>query len=71
MAIGRALMNDPDLIWSMSRPPPWTQTRPAGGAVAGTRDQAAGKTGIMVTHDLRMVRVHRPVFEILDGELTP
>ena len=29
-----------------------------------------GKTGIMVTHDLRMVEYTDRVFEILDGHLT-
>jgi putative ABC transport system ATP-binding protein len=29
-----------------------------------------GKTGIMVTHDLRMVEYTDRVFEILDGTLT-
>lgn len=71
VAIGRALMNDPDLIL-VDEPTAALDTAMGRQVVELLRREvkARGKTGIMVTHDLRMVEYTDRVFEILDGTLT-
>ena len=71
VAIGRALMNDPDLVL-VDEPTAALDTAMGRQVVELLRREikARGKTGIMVTHDLRMVEYTDRVFEILDGELT-
>jgi putative ABC transport system ATP-binding protein len=71
VAIGRSLMNDPDLIL-VDEPTAALDTK-LGRAVVellAREIKQRGKTGIMVTHDLRMVEYTDRVFEILDGQLT-
>jgi putative ABC transport system ATP-binding protein len=71
VAIGRALMNDPDLIL-VDEPTAALDTK-LGRAVVellAREIKQRGKTGVMVTHDLRMVEYTDRVFEILDGHLT-
>ena len=71
VAIGRALMNDPDLVL-VDEPTAALDTAMGRNVVQLLRREikARGKTGIMVTHDLRMVEYTDRVFEILDGTLT-
>lgn len=71
VAIGRALMNDPDLIL-VDEPTAALDTALGRQVVQllAREVKQRGKTGIMVTHDLRMVEYTDQVFEILDGHLT-
>jgi putative ABC transport system ATP-binding protein len=71
VAIGRALMNDPDLVL-VDEPTAALDTAMGRQVVELLRREvkSRGKTGIMVTHDLRMVEYTDRVFEILDGHLT-
>jgi putative ABC transport system ATP-binding protein len=71
VAIGRALMNDPDLVL-VDEPTAALDTAMGRSVVQLLRREikSRGKTGIMVTHDLRMVEYTDRVFEILDGDLT-
>lgn len=71
VAIGRALMNDPDLIL-VDEPTASLDTQLGRQVVEllAREIKQRGKTGIMVTHDLRMVTYTDRVFEILDGHLT-
>lgn len=71
VAIGRALMNDPDLVL-VDEPTAALDTKLGRQVVEllAREVKQRGKTGIMVTHDLRMVQYTDRVFEILDGELT-
>lgn len=71
VAIGRALMNDPDLVL-VDEPTAALDTGMGRQVVELLRREikSRGKTGIMVTHDLRMVEYTDRVFEILDGRLT-
>ena len=71
VAIGRALMNDPDLVL-VDEPTAALDTAMGRQVVELLRNEikSRGKTGIMVTHDLRMVDYTDRVFEILDGDLT-
>jgi putative ABC transport system ATP-binding protein len=71
VAIGRALMNDPDLIL-VDEPTAALDTQLGRQVVQllAREIKQRGKTGIMVTHDLRMVEYTDRVFEILDGQLT-
>ena len=71
VAIGRALMNDPDLIL-VDEPTAALDTALGRQVVEllAREVKQRGKTGIMVTHDLRMVEYTDHVFEILDGHLT-
>ncbi len=71
VAIGRALMNDPDLVL-VDEPTAALDTAMGRQVVELLRNEikGRGKTGIMVTHDLRMVDYTDRVFEILDGDLT-
>lgn len=71
VAIGRALMNDPDLIL-VDEPTAALDTKLGRQVVEllAREVKQRGKTGIMVTHDLRMVEYTDRVFEILDGHLT-
>ena len=71
VAIGRALMNDPDLIL-VDEPTAALDTKLGRQVVEllAREIKQRGKTGIMVTHDLRMVEYTDRVFEILDGYLT-
>ena len=72
MAIGRALMNDPDLVL-VDEPTASLDTDMGRQVVQLLRREIKdrGKTGIMVTHDLRMVEYTDRVFEITDGQLEP
>lgn len=72
VAIGRALMNDPDLVL-VDEPTAALDTALGRQVVQLLRREIKerGKTGIMVTHDLRMVEYTDAVFEILDGALAP
>jgi len=71
VAIGRALMNDPDLVL-VDEPTASLDTEMGRQVVQLLRREIKdrGKTGIMVTHDLRMVEYTDRVFEITDGLLT-
>ena len=71
VAIGRALMNDPDLVL-VDEPTAALDTAMGRQVVELLRNEikSRGKTGIMVTHDLRMVDYTDRVFEILDDDLT-
>ena len=71
VAIGRALMNDPDLVL-VDEPTAALDTALGRQVVQllGREVKDRGKTGIMVTHDLRMVEYTDRVFQILDGHLT-
>ena len=71
VAIGRALMNDPDLIL-VDEPTAALDTQLGRQVVQllAREIKQRGKTGIMVTHDLRMVEYTDRVFEILDCKLT-
>ena len=68
VAIGRALMNDPDLVL-VDEPTAALDTAMGRQVVQLLRREikSRGKTGIMVTHDLRMVEYTDRVFEILDA----
>jgi putative ABC transport system ATP-binding protein len=70
VAIGRALMNDPDLVL-VDEPTAALDTAMGRQVVQLLRREIKdrGKTGIMVTHDLRMVEYTDRVFEITDGLL--
>lgn len=70
VAIGRALMNDPDLVL-VDEPTAALDTEMGRSVVQLLRREIKerGKTGIMVTHDLRMVQYTDRVYEILDGTL--
>ncbi len=70
VAIGRALMNDPDLVL-VDEPTAALDTTMGRQVVQLLRREIKdrGKTGIMVTHDLRMVEYTDRVFEITDGLL--
>jgi putative ABC transport system ATP-binding protein len=70
VAIGRALMNDPDLVL-VDEPTAALDTAMGRQVVQLLRREVKdrGKTGIMVTHDLRMVEYTDRVFEITDGVL--
>jgi putative ABC transport system ATP-binding protein len=70
VAIGRALMNDPDLVL-VDEPTAALDTEMGRQVVQLLRREIKdrGKTGIMVTHDLRMVEYTDRVFEITDGYL--
>lgn len=70
VAIGRALMNDPDLIL-VDEPTAALDTAMGRQVVQLLRREIKdrGKTGVMVTHDLRMVQYTDRVFEITDGVL--
>jgi putative ABC transport system ATP-binding protein len=70
VAIGRALMNDPDLVL-VDEPTAALDTAMGRQVVQLLRREIKdrGKTGIMVTHDLRMVQYTDRVFEITDGVL--
>ncbi len=70
VAIGRALMNDPDLVL-VDEPTAALDTAMGRSVVQLLRREikARGKTGVMVTHDLRMVEYTDRVFEIVDGAL--
>ncbi len=70
VAIGRALMNDPDLVL-VDEPTAALDTAMGRQVVQLLRREIKdrGKTGIMVTHDLRMVEYTDRVFEITDGYL--
>ncbi len=71
VAIGRALMNDPDLVL-VDEPTASLDTELGRQVVQllAREVKDRGKTGIMVTHDLRMVEYTDQVFEILDGKLS-
>lgn len=71
VAIGRALMNDPDLIL-VDEPTAALDTDLGRQVVQllAREVKDRGKTGIMVTHDLRMVEYTDRVYEILDGRLS-
>ena len=71
VAIGRAIMNDPDLIL-VDEPTAALDTALGRQVVQllAREVKDRGKTGIMVTHDLRMVEYTDEVFEILDGTLS-
>ncbi|MEI8082955.1 MAG: ATP-binding cassette domain-containing protein, partial [Actinomycetes bacterium] len=71
VAIGRALINDPDLVL-VDEPTASLDTALGRQVVEllAREVRQRGKTGIMVTHDLRMVEYTDRVFEILDGHLT-
>lgn len=71
VAIGRALMNDPDLVL-VDEPTASLDTALGRQVVQllAREVKDRGKSGIMVTHDLRMVEYTDQVFEILDGKLS-
>ena len=71
VAIGRALMNDPQIVL-VDEPTAALDTERGRQVVQMLRTEikSRNKTGIMVTHDLRMVEYTDRVFEILDGHLT-
>jgi putative ABC transport system ATP-binding protein len=71
VAIGRALMNDPDLVL-VDEPTASLDTALGRQVVQllAREIKDRGKSGIMVTHDLRMVEYTDQVFEILDGKLS-
>jgi len=70
VAIGRALVTDPDLIL-VDEPTASLDTELGTQVVKllGSEIKSRGKAGIMVTHDLRMVEFTDRTVEILDGEL--
>ena len=70
VAIARALMNDPDLVL-VDEPTAALDTEMGRQVVQLLRREIKdrGKTGIMVTHDLRMVEYTDRVLEITDGVL--
>jgi putative ABC transport system ATP-binding protein len=70
VAIGRALVTDPDLIL-VDEPTASLDTELGTQVVKllASEIKSRGKAGIMVTHDLRMVEFTDRTVEILDGEL--
>ena len=72
VAIGRALVTDPDLIL-VDEPTASLDTELGTQVVKllASEIKSRGKAGIMVTHDLRMVEYTDRTVEILDGELRP
>ncbi len=72
VAIGRALVTDPDLIL-VDEPTASLDTELGTQVVKllASEIKSRGKAGIMVTHDLRMVEYTDRTVEILDGELQP
>ena len=70
VAIGRALVTDPDLIL-VDEPTASLDTELGMQVVEllASEIKSRGKAGIMVTHDLRMVEFTDRTVEILDGEL--
>ena len=70
VAIGRALMNDPDLIL-VDEPTASLDSVRGRQVVLSLIDEVRGrgKTGIMVTHDLAMAELADRVLEMHDGEL--
>jgi putative ABC transport system ATP-binding protein len=70
VAIGRALVTDPDLIL-VDEPTASLDTELGTQVVRllATEIKTRGKAGIMVTHDLRMVEYTDRTVRILDGEL--
>lgn len=70
VAIGRALVTDPDLIL-VDEPTASLDTELGTQVVKllASEIRSRGKAGIMVTHDLRMVEFTDRTVEILDGEL--
>lgn len=71
VAIGRALMNDPELIL-VDEPTAALDTDLGREVVQllAREIRGRGKTGIMVTHDLRMVEYTDRVYRLLDGHLS-
>jgi len=72
VAIGRALVTDPDLIL-VDEPTASLDTELGIQVVKllASEIKSRGKAGIMVTHDLRMVEYTDRTVKILDGELQP
>ena len=72
VAIGRALVSDPDLIL-VDEPTASLDTELGTQVVQllASEIKSRGKAGIMVTHDLRMVEYTDRTVRILDGELLP
>lgn len=72
VAIGRALVTDPDLIL-VDEPTASLDTELGTQVVQllAAEIKSRGKAGIMVTHDLRMVDFTDRTVRILDGELMP
>jgi putative ABC transport system ATP-binding protein len=72
VAIGRALVTDPDLIL-VDEPTASLDTELGTQVVKllASEIKSRGKAGIMVTHDLRMVEYTDRTVRILDGELGP
>jgi len=70
VAIGRALVTDPDLIL-VDEPTASLDTELGTQVVKllASEIKSRGKAGIMVTHDLRMVEFTDRTVQILDGEL--
>jgi putative ABC transport system ATP-binding protein len=70
VAIGRALVSDPDLIL-VDEPTASLDTELGKQVVQllASEIKSRGKAGIMVTHDLRMVEYTDRTVQILDGEL--
>ena len=70
VAIGRALVSDPDLIL-VDEPTASLDTELGKQVVRllASEIKSRGKAGIMVTHDLRMVEYTDRTVQILDGEL--
>ncbi|NNC91630.1 MAG: ATP-binding cassette domain-containing protein, partial [Acidimicrobiia bacterium] len=70
VAIGRALVSDPDLIL-VDEPTASLDTELGTQVVQllASEIKSRGKAGIMVTHDLRMVEFTDRTVRILDGEL--
>ena len=70
VAIGRALVSDPDLIL-VDEPTASLDTELGTQVVQllASEIKSRGKAGIMVTHDLRMVEYTDRTVQILDGEL--
>jgi putative ABC transport system ATP-binding protein len=72
VAIGRALVTDPDLI--LVDEPTASLDTDLGVQVVkllASEIKSRGKAGIMVTHDLRMVEYTDRTVRILDGRLQP
>ncbi len=70
VAIGRALMNDPDVVL-VDEPTANLDTKLGTAVVQLIAEEVKkrGKAGIMVTHDQRMVEFTDRVVEILDGRI--
>ncbi len=71
VAIGRALMNDPELVL-VDEPTASLDTELGRQVVQllASEVKSRNKAGIMVTHDLRMVEYTDRVYEIVDGDVT-